>query len=116
MIGFDGIPEIYIVQGCTDLRKGIDGYARIVQGRLGLDPFKDAMFVFCNRHRDKIKCLYWDGDGFWLLCKRLEEGRFEWPAKEEEAVSITHGQLKRLLEGLESGQEKVLKKKSYKYA
>lgn len=64
MISFKDISKIYIAQGYTDLRKGIDGYAHIVQDQFHLCPFNDAMFIFCNRHRDKLKCLYWDGTGF----------------------------------------------------
>lgn len=76
MISFDDIPEIYIVQNVTDLRKGIDGYASIVQNLYHIILFQDALFIFCNKHRNKIKYLYCDGNGFWLLYKRLEKGHF----------------------------------------
>lgn len=78
MIIFNEIKVIYLVQGYTDLRKGIDGFASIIQDRFKLNPFEDALYLFCNRQRDKLKCLYWDGTGFWLLYKRLEKGHFKW--------------------------------------
>lgn len=116
MISFKDIPKIYIAQGYTDLRKGIDGYAHIVQDQFHLSPFDDAMFIFCNRQRDKLKCLYWDGTGFWLLYKRLEKGHFKWgKAADEEAAIITQQQLQWLLDGLKMKQEKAFKKSSPKF-
>ena len=64
--------EIYISTANVDMRKSIDGLASLVQQRFRLDPLSDALFVFHNRHCDKIKMLYWDRDGFCLLYKRLE--------------------------------------------
>lgn len=61
------------------MRKQINGLAAIVEGSFKLDPFSGALFVFCNRNRDRVKILEWDGDGFWLYLKRLERGHFRWP-------------------------------------
>ncbi len=71
--------KIYISSANVDMRKAIDGLSGIVQGKFKLDPMSDAMFVFHNRHCDKIKILYWDGNGFCLLYKRMEKGRFYFP-------------------------------------
>ena len=65
MIRFDDIPNIYLISGSTDLRKGIDGYASIIQDLYHLSPFSNALFLFCNKDHNKLKCLYWDGTGFW---------------------------------------------------
>lgn len=70
------------------MRKSINGLMILVQESFSLDPFTDALFVFCNRSRNRIKILEWDGDGFWLYFKRLERGRFRWPSEEESSTMI----------------------------
>jgi transposase len=82
------------------MRKQINGLAAIVEGSFKQDPFDGAMFVFCNRRRDRIKILEWDVDGFWLHFKRLEKGRFKWPTLEDEAtMTLTGEELTYLLSG-----------------
>ena len=81
--------QIYLACGHTDMRKSINGLAAIVEGSFKLSPVGDAVFVFCNRHRDRIKILEWDGDGFWLYFKRLEKGRFRWPQVDETSPTMT---------------------------
>lgn len=68
---------MFLATGFTDLRGGIDGLASIVQQQFELDPFINTLFLFCGRRRDRIKVLYWEGDGFVLLYKRLESGSFQ---------------------------------------
>lgn len=63
----------------TDLRKGIDGFAALMQQKFELDPFTNTLFLFCGRHRDRVKALCWEGDGFMLAYKQLEDGSFKWP-------------------------------------
>ena len=74
---FTGADQVYIACGYTDLRKGIDGLARLVQQQFELDPFTNTLFLFCGRRRDRIKGLYWEKDGFILLYKRLEQGAYQ---------------------------------------
>jgi transposase len=101
--------SIYVACGYTDLRKGIDGLAALVQQRFELDPFSNSLFLFCGRRCDRMKALYWEGDGFVLLYKRLERGVFQWPRKESEARVITSQQFRWLMEGLQIEQPKALK-------
>jgi len=78
-----GDKPVYLACGATDMRKQIDGLAAKVQADFKLNPFDKALFVFCNRARNKIKVLEWDGDGYWLYFKRLERGTFRWPAVDD---------------------------------
>lgn len=99
MLNMDG-KRVYLACGATDMRKSIDGLCTIVSGSFNLDPFAEALFVFCNRNRDRVKILEWDGDGFWLYFKRLEKGRFKWPAPGEDAtMTLTGEELSYLLGG-----------------
>jgi len=102
--------RIYIACGYTDLRRGIDGLAEIVQTRFKLDPFSNSLFLFCGRRRDRIKALYWEGDGFVLLYKRLEHGSFQWPRTLEEMRELTPQQFRWLMEGLKVEQPRALKR------
>lgn len=68
--------HIYIAVGYTDMRKQIDGLSAIVQQNFKLDPFSNSVFLFCGRNTRTMKALYWEGDGFVLLYKRLENGKF----------------------------------------
>ena len=79
---------MYLVTGYTDLRLGIDGLAALVQGKLELDPYSRALFLFCGRRRDRIKSLIWEGDGFLLLYKRLDNGCCRWPRNESEQLPL----------------------------
>lgn len=98
---------IYIACGYTDLRRGIDGLAGIVQSQFALNPFQTALFLFCGRRRDRIKALYWEGDGFVLLYKRLEVGSFQWPRNVDEVRSLTPQQYRWLMEGLSIDQPRA---------
>jgi transposase len=79
---------VYLCGRLSDMRKSINGLITLVQESFSLDPFADALFVFCNRNRNRIKILEWDGDGFWLYFKRLERGRFRWSTEEDSATMI----------------------------
>lgn len=100
--------RVWLAAGYTDMRKSIDGLAAIVKYELGLDPLEPAIFVFCGRRRDRIKLLYWDVNGFWLLYKRLEKGCFRWPTGETDSVLLTRRQLTWLLDGLHVEQRQAL--------
>lgn len=95
-----GFDKIYIATGYTDLRRGIDGLVGMIQQEFKLDPFQNTLFLFCGKRTDRIKAIIWEGDGFVLLYKRLESGRYQWPRDEQEAKTITPGQFRWLMEGL----------------
>lgn len=102
--------KIYIACGKTDMRKSIDGLSAIVSQNFKLDPFENALFLFCGGKRDRIKAILWEGDGFILLYKRLEGGVFQWPRTTEEVREITPQQFRWLTEGLTIDQKKVIQK------
>lgn len=100
---------VYIITGYTDMRKGIDGLTALVSGKLLLDPYDKSLFLFCGKNSHKLKGLLWEGDGFLLLNKRLENGRYRWPRNETEAKLLSPQQIRWLLEGLEIEQSKAIK-------
>lgn len=106
--------HIYIACGYTDMHKAIDGLASIVQNNFKLDPFSNSLFLFCGHKRNRLKALYWEGDGFVLLYKRLENGRFQWPMSEEDVRKITEQEFRWLLEGLSIDQPKAVQKVNIK--
>lgn len=109
-VNYTKVKDVYIVCGKTDMRKSIDGLATIIQNQYNLDVFDDCVFLFCGGRRNTYKALYWDGDGFILLYKRLENGVIQWPRKREEVRNISHQELRWLLEGLSIEQPKAIKK------
>src|SRR5512143_2312087 len=90
--------QIYIACGYTDMRKSIDGLAAIVQQNFELNPFQNSLFLFSGRRRDRMKALYWEGDGFVLLYKRLENGSFKWPRTPKQARRLSPQEFRWLME------------------
>jgi len=93
--------RIWLAAGSTDMRRGFDGLAAIVQEKLVADPFAGHVFVFRGRRGDLVKLLWWDGDGLCLFAKRLERGRFIWPQAMEGSIHLSTAQLSMLLEGID---------------
>ena len=104
---FTDADRVYIACGYTDLRKGIDGLASMVQQQFHLDPFTNTLFLFCGKRRDRIKGLYWENDGFVLLYKRLEKGAYQWPRTQSDVRELTPQQYRWLMEGLAVEQPKA---------
>lgn len=99
---FTGAGRIYIACGYTDLRKGIDGLATLVQRQFHLNRFSNTLFLFRGYRRDRIRGLYWEGGGFVLVTKRLEEGSFQWPRNSTETRQLSYQQYRWLMEGLKT--------------
>jgi transposase len=100
MLSHTAFEKVYLACGGTDMRKSIDGLAALVQQGFALDPFSPALFVFCNKQRNKLKILQWDHNGFWLPYRRLEKGKFQWPKDGSQPISVSRRELNWLLDGL----------------
>lgn len=84
-----GFEKVYIVAGFTDLRRGIDGLARIIRFQFKLDLYdKNTLFLFYGKRTDRIKGLLWEGEGFLLLYKRIENDSFKWPRSVGEVMEM----------------------------
>ena len=103
------VNSIYIVCGYTDMRKSIDGLVAIVKQTYDLDPFENSLFLFCGRRGDRLKALHWEKDGFIMMYKRLESGRFQWPRSKSEVRDLSWQEFRWLMEGLKIDQPKALK-------
>ena len=93
--------RIWLAAGVTDMRRGMNGLAALVQTTLAHDPFSGHVFIFRGRRGDQVKLLWWSGDGMNLYAKRLERGRFVWPQAPGGSVHLTGAQLSMLLEGID---------------
>lgn len=89
MLSFTGSLKVFVCLEPCDLRKSFNGLQALVSERLKEDPLQGALFVFTNRTHTRLKILYWDGTGLWILIKRLEKGTFSWPkAGEVDGVKL----------------------------
>ncbi len=79
MLSFSGNLKVWVALEPCDMRKGFNGLEALVEERLEEPVRSGALFLFTNRRRTRLKVLYWDGSGLWVLSKRLEQGRFSWP-------------------------------------
>ena len=97
---FVDVGAVYLHREVVDFRKSINGLSVIVESEMKLSALSGALFLFCNRRRDKLKCLYWDQSGFALWYKRLEEEKFKWPRKHHtDIIELSEQQLHWLLSG-----------------
>jgi len=97
--------RIYLAPGATDMRKSFTGLSAVVERLLQRDPLSGHLFAFCNRRRNLLKVLFWDGTGLWVLAKRLEKGTFAWPAPPKKGpLTLSSEELVALLGGLDVSQ------------
>jgi transposase len=101
MITLPSGTRVWVAAGVTDMRKGMDGLAALVQTTLAENPFSGHIFVFRGRRGDLVKLVWFDGDGLCLFAKRLERGRFVWPQAASGTVALSAAQLSMLLEGID---------------
>jgi transposase len=110
MLGdLSGVAKIYLVTGYTDMRRSIDGLMAIIRDTYQMDPYANALYLFCGRKSNRLKALHFDKDGFVLLYKRLNSGRFQWPRNASEVRTLTRQEYRWLLEGLSMDQPKAIK-------
>lgn len=107
------LSQIYLYPQPVDFRKSFRGLSAIVECELGHDPFAGHLYAFTNKQRNKIKCLFWENNGFVLYYKSLEEDKFIWPKREEDLVEINGQQINWLLDGLDIFSMKGHKKLNY---
>tara|TARA_R110001592_G_scaffold266204_1_gene531915 strand:- start:3375 stop:3740 length:366 start_codon:yes stop_codon:yes gene_type:complete len=95
----DDMPQIYLYRDAVDFRKAVNGLSAIVERELGHNPFDGALYAFINRRHNKIKCLFWEDNGFVLYYKSLAEEKFRWPHSDDDVISLTGQQINWLLDG-----------------
>ena len=101
--------NVYIVTGYTDMRKGVRSLVPYVMQNFKMDPYESGLFLFCGKKCDRIKALLWEPDGFVLLYKVLDNGRYQWPRNEKEVKELTWEQFIWLMHGLSIDQPKAIR-------
>lgn len=112
MLSLASSTRIFISIGSTDMRKGFDGLCGLVSNELKQDPLSGALFLFINRRRDRMKVLYWDGDGLAIWYKRLEQGTYQLPRvdSEQKSVELRADEFMMLLRGIDFSSVKRRKR------
>lgn len=104
MLSFPGSLKVFVALEACDMRKSFDGLWQVAEEKLRQNPKSGAIFVFTNKRRNRLKILYWDGSGVWVMAKRLEKGTFSWPASTEFAapkITLAPEALALLLDGID---------------
>ena len=114
MLTTESDTKIYLCTGHTDMRKGANGLSLVAESILSKQFSSGAMFVFRGKSADKIKILWWDGQGFCLFYKCLDIGKFTWlKADDKQSIGITRAQLSMLMEGIDWRSPKWSKPPEY---
>jgi len=116
MLSLGGNHRVFLCRSPVDFRKAHDGLCSIIRDQFGDDPFTGDIFAFFNRAKDRIKLILWDRNGFWLLYKRLENGRFPFAVSGEGRIEIDRSELSMILEGIEWKKAKKSSRFSSKFA
>lgn len=103
MLSLPPLVRVFLATQPTDMRRSFDGLCALVQNQLDQDPFSGHLFVFLNRRRDRVKLLYWCGDGFAIWYRRLEKGTFQTPsaAGDQMRLEMKASELSLILDGID---------------
>ncbi|MER2491629.1 IS66 family insertion sequence element accessory protein TnpB [Catenovulum sediminis] len=107
------LTQVYLYCQPVDFRKSFRGLSAIIECELGHNPFEGHLYAFTNRQRNKIKCLFWENNGFVLYYKSLAEEKFQWPRNNEEMITLTGQQINWLLDGYDISAMQGHKKLHY---
>lgn len=107
------LPRVYLYRQPVDFRKSYRGLSAIVEQELGHNPFDGELYAFINRQRNKIKCLFWERNGFVLYYKALAEDKFSWPKHNEVVMEVNGQQINWLLDGVDITQMRGHKTRHY---
>jgi transposase len=107
------LPQVFLYRDPVDFRRSYRGLAAIVELELGNNPFDGALYAFTNRQRNRIKCLFWESNGFVLYYKVLAEEKFKWPKSGESVITLTGEQINWLLDGYDITKMQPHKKLHY---
>lgn len=105
MLNFCAATRVFVATAPVDLRASFNRLFALTQSVLQQDPLSGHWFVFTNRHRNRVKILFWDGSGLWVCAKRLEKGRFSWPPAQSASARLRGEELIALLSGLEVNEK-----------
>ena len=116
MFRFEADLAVFLHREPIDFRAGINSLVTLVEQSMQLDPFGRAVFAFHNRKRNRVKLLFYDRNGFWMMLRRLEEDHFVWPRRQQTVVKLTSEQLHWLLEGIDIDAVRRHPVRSYHHA
>ncbi|EPN9637038.1 IS66 family insertion sequence element accessory protein TnpB [Gracilibacillus alcaliphilus] len=108
LVDFSKVQNCYLVCGYTDLRKGIDGLATVITSQFQLNLLDESVFLFCGRRTDRFKALWFDGEGFYLLYKRYDQGKLTWPRSQTDVEKLTAKQIEWLFDGFSIYQKQKI--------
>jgi transposase len=116
MFRFEADLLVFLHREPIDFRAGINSLATLVEQSMQLDPFARAVFAFHNRKRNRVKLLFYDRNGFWMMLRRLEEDHFVWPRRQQTVVKLTSELLHWLLDGIDIDAVRRHPVRSYRHA
>jgi transposase len=105
--------RVWLYRRPTDMRKSFDGLSVMVKQAMHDDPLNGTLYVFINRRRTQMKALYFEGDGYCIWAKRLEQGQFRVHFDGEDKVHVTLSTLKLLIDGIDLDSVRRFKRYSH---